>query len=225
MEKKIKALIFDMDGVLINTEPMHYEMWKRAFANHGLEIEYDKYKGCIGSTHEFLMDLIWKNYGVDFRGNMAIRKEAMEIKKLMIREEGFPAMPGVSQMLQGLHDAGYLLAIASSSPVNYIEMAMQYLGVKDYFAVINSGENVQHSKPAPDIYLNTAEKLKVKPEQCVVLEDSTNGSLSATSAGMLCVGFYNPDSGEQDLSRTCVVIDDLKQYTGSFIQNLERKYL
>ena len=224
-ERKIKALIFDMDGVLINTEPMHYRMWKKTFEQHGVEIEYDIYKACIGTTHEFLRDLIRDNYGADFRGNSSIKKEAMAIKKQMISEEGFPKIKGVPEMLKAFYDAGYLLAIASSSPVDYIELAMKYLGVKDYFTVINSGEYVAHSKPAPDIYLNTAQKLGVKPEQCVVLEDSTNGCISATSAGMLCVGFLNPDSGTQDLSRACKVITDMSQYTDELVCSLEKNYL
>ncbi len=218
--RNIKAILFDMDGVLINTEPLHYRMWKEVFHRRGVEIDYNGYKGCIGTTHDFLMELILKNYGVDFRGDEKLRDEAMAVKKRLIAKEGFPEMPGVKEMLQGVYEAGYLLAIASSSPVSFIELAVDYIGVKQYFHVINSGDNVAHSKPAPDIYLDTAKKLNVEPKDCIVLEDSTNGIASAVAAGMTCVGLYNADSGEQNLEKAKVVIQGLREFTPELIWEL-----
>lgn len=217
---QFRAVLFDMDGVLINTEPLHFRMWREVFHNRGVEIDYDGYKDCIGATEEFLRELIWKNYGADFRKDETLKEEAMVIKKRLIAEEGFPKMPGVEEMLKNLYEAGFLLAIASSSSVSFIELAMDYIGVKQYFHVINSGENVAHSKPAPDIYLNTAERLGVKPEECVVLEDSENGSIAAVSAGMVCVGLANPDSGNQNLERAKVVIRGLGEFTPKLIGRL-----
>lgn len=219
--RNIRAILFDMDGVLINTEPLHYRMWKKVFHGRGLEIDYEGYKDCIGATQDFLIDLILRNYGVDFHGDeKRLKSEAMAAKKQMIEEEGFPEMPGVEKMLQRLYEQGYLLAIASSSPVSFIALAMDYLGVKQYFHLINSGDNVARSKPAPDIYLDTAKRLGVKPEECVVLEDSTNGVTSAVAAGMLCVGLYNQDSGVQDLEKAAVVIGGLDEFTPELIAGL-----
>lgn len=221
--RRIKAVLFDMDGVLINTEPLHYRMWKETFAGRGLEIDYDGYKGCIGTTVAFLMDLILKEYGRDFREDKELLKEAAAIKERMIQEEGFPEMPGMQEMLQKLYDAGFLLAIASSSPYAIIEAAMEYIGVRHYFTLLNSGESVAHSKPAPDIYLDTAKKLGVAPKECVVLEDSTNGTIAAVSAKMLCVGLDNPDSGVQNLERAKTVIRKLREFTPELIWHLEEK--
>lgn len=216
----IKAVLFDMDGVLINTEPLHYRMWKEAFRNRGLEISYDVYKGCIGATDAFLMDLILDNYGRDFRGDEKLLEDWRTIEKRMLEEEGFPEMSGVREMLSGLYEAGFLLAVASSSPLARIEAAMDYLGVKQYFSLLNTAENVEHSKPAPDIYLDTAEKLGVKPEECVVLEDSANGSVAAASAGTICVGLDNPDSGDQNLECARVIIKSLQEFTPELIRSL-----
>ncbi len=218
--QKFKAVIFDMDGVLINTEPLHYRMWKETFQRRGLEIDYEGYKDCIGATHDFLMNLILKNYGRDFRGDKTIREEAMNIKKQLIAREGFPKMPGVQGMLESLYEAGYLLAIASSSPVSFIELAMDYIGVRQYFYVMNSGDNVAHSKPEPDIYLDTAGRLGIPPSRCIVLEDSENGSIAAAAAGMTCVGLRNPDSGNQNLEKAAVIIDALQQFTPELIESL-----
>lgn len=217
---QIKAVLFDMDGVLINTEPVHYRMWKEAFHNRGLEIDYDVYKGCIGTTDAFLMDLIWDNYGWDFRGDKKILEDIVVIEKRLIDEEGFPEMPGVKEMMHKLHGAGFLLAIASSSPLSRIEAAMDYIGVRQYLSLLNTAENVDHSKPEPDIYLDTAKKLGVLPSECVVLEDSTNGTTAADRAGMICVGLDNPDSGGQNLERAKVVIKSLREFTPELIRGL-----
>jgi len=216
----IRAVLFDMDGVLVNTEPLHYRMWKEAFRGRGLEISYEAYKGCIGTTDAFLMDLIWEHYGRDFRGDKKLLEEQAAIEERMLKEEGFPEMPGVRGMLERLQEAGYLLAIASSSPVSRIEAAMDYIGVRRYFSLLNSGENVARSKPAPDIYLDTAKKLGAAPKECVVLEDSENGSIAAASAGMICVGLDNPDSGAQNLEKAKVIIRSLDEFTPELIRGL-----
>lgn len=217
---RIRAVLFDMDGVLINTEPLHYRMWKETFHNRGLEIDYEIYKDCIGTTDAFLMDLILKNYGRDFRYDPDIPTERKTIEERMLREEGFPEMAGVREMLHRLYEAGYLLAVASSSPLSRIEEAMDYIDAKPFFALLNTAENVARSKPAPDVYLDTAKKLGVSPEECVVLEDSENGSIAADSAGMICVGLQNPDSGEQNLERAKKIIYSLEEFTPELIENL-----
>lgn len=220
---EIKAVLFDMDGVLINTEPLHYRMWKEAFKNRGLEIDYDIYKGCIGATDAFLMELVLQNYGRDFRNDKNLLKERAVIEKRLLQEEGFPEMPGVKEMLRRLHEAGFLLAVASSSPPERIHDAINYIGARQYFSLLNSAENVAHSKPAPDIYLDTAGKLGVTPKECVVLEDSENGSIAAVSAGMLCVGLYNPDSGDQNLENAAVIIRTLQEFTPELIRSLSEE--
>lgn len=217
---RIRAVLFDMDGVLINTEPLHYRMWKETFHNRGLEIDYEIYKDCIGTTDAFLMDLILKNYGRDFRYDPDIPTERKTIEERMLREEGFPEMAGVREMLHRLYETGYLLAVASSSPLSRIEEAMDYIDAKPFFALLNTAENVARSKPAPDVYLDTAKKLGVSPEECVVLEDSENGSIAADSAGMICVGLQNPDSGEQNLERAKKIIYSLEEFTPELIENL-----
>lgn len=221
MVNQIEAIIYDMDGVLINTEPLHFRIWQEIFLKRGLEISYDKYKGCIGATFEYLLDLIVKNYGRDFHSDMPIiRKDFAEIKTRIIKEEGFPRLEGVEDMIHRMRDAGYQLAVASSSPQIYIEGAMKYLGIAECFAVLNSGENVANSKPAPDIFLDTAQKLGVLPQACMVVEDSTNGCYAAKNAKMICLAYQNPDSGEQDLSPASKIISHWSELTPEFMMQM-----
>lgn len=216
----LKAIIFDMDGVLINTEPLHFEMWRQTFQKYGLHIAYDIYKECIGSTADYLFEIIAKNYGRDFQNKKVIRMEAAQIKENMLKTQGFPEIPGVPALIKRLRDAGYLLAVASSSSDKYIRENMRILKIESYFQVLYSGENVKHPKPAPDIFLKVAEKLNVLPEECLVIEDSTNGCNAARNAGMKSLGFYNPDSGNQDLSTAISVIDNWKLLDNEFLNKL-----
>lgn len=196
----IKCIIFDMDGVLINTEPIHYKIWKQVFSERGLIIDYEIYKNCLGSTYRFLMELIYNGYGRDFREDPTIIERFCEIKDQVIRTEGIPALPGVQETVRTLRQKGYKLAVASSSPQTYIDISIQNLGISSCFDLLFSTESVKNPKPAPDVFLAVAENLQMKPEECLVVEDSCNGTRAAKAAGMYCAGFANPDSGNQDIS-------------------------
>lgn len=196
----IKCVLFDMDGVLVNTEPLHFDLWKKVFRERDIDLEYDKYKGCIGSTNDFLMNLIYENYGLDFRDDPSLVIRFKEMKDELIRQGGIPAVEGAPEIIRALHEKGYRLAVASSSPQMYIDICIKNLGVADCFELLFSAERVPNPKPAPDVFLAVARRLGAAPEDCLVVEDSRNGSLAAKAAGMTCMGFANPDSGNQDLS-------------------------
>ncbi len=203
----IKCLFFDMDGVLVNTEPLHFEIWKQVFLSQGLEIDYEHYKGCIGSNANRLFTLISEGYGRDFHGNEKILEQYARQKDVYIKRHGVPEIPGAAETVRKLWAKGYRLAVVSSSPQKYIEMIIRKLGVTDCFEAFFSGDRIARPKPAPDVYLAAAEAFHVHPEECAVIEDSENGCLAAKAAGMICYGFYNPDSGRQDLSAADRVFD------------------
>ena len=195
-----RVLLFDMDGVLLNSESLHFRIWTQIFAERGLAIDFDHYKGCIGSTVAHLMELIYQGYGVDFRGDDSLRVRFAQLKEEYIHTHGVPAVEGAVETIRTLYTQGYRMAVASSSPQHYIELCTDTMGIGNCFELRFSGERVRRPKPAPDIFLAVAEELQVSPAQCVVIEDSFNGSRAAKAAGMVCLGFANPDSGTQDLS-------------------------
>lgn len=214
----LKAVIFDMDGTLINSEPFHFEAWSMAMAKRGITLEYDKYKACIGSTIDFLMGLFHKYYGIA-KDDYSVRDDMSAIKKQLIKERGYvPLIAGVREMLKNLHEAGYLLAVASSSPEAYIKEVMHAHGVAPYFTLLCSGESVKHPKPAPDVFLKAARELGVAPEECLVVEDSMNGCLAAKAANMACLGFHNPDSGVQDLSTAVMIVEGFEEVDAAFAE-------
>lgn len=184
----------------MDTEPLHYRVWKQVFAERGLKIEYDVYKPCIGSTADYLHTLIDGAYHTHFRGDESLNIRFKEIKQEILRKEGITAISGVRDTLEKLRAKGYPMAVASSSPQELIEWVAKLASLDTYFDLLYSGERVKNPKPAPDVFLKTAEKMHVQPSECLVIEDSANGTRAAKAAGMTCFAFYNPGSGEQKLS-------------------------
>lgn len=208
----IKCIFFDMDGVIANSEPMHWAVWKQVFAEYGVDVEYEVYKGCIGSNASFLLNLIYEGYGKDLRNIPEIHTRFAEVKVAYMKEHGLPVVAGVQNAVRELKEKGYRLAVVSSSPIDYITQVIENVGLSDCFEKLLSGDQIKNPKPAPDVYLMAAEAFGVTPEECAVIEDSHNGSKAAKAAGMTCYGYYNPDSGNQDLSITDLVFDDFGKF-------------
>ena len=216
----LKGIIFDMDGVLINSEPFHYQVWKEALKKRGINLDYEIYKPCIGSTVQVLMQILHEHYGVDEKDD-SLPLEVKNLKQEMIEKQGYPPLiPYVKDMLERFHEAGYQMAVASSSPQAYIENVTSYWGISPYFQVLVSGEHVEHSKPAPDIFLKTADILGLLPEECLVIEDSENGCRAAKAAGMTCMAYYNPDSGKQNLQTASVVVEGFEEIDAIFANKI-----
>jgi HAD superfamily hydrolase (TIGR01509 family) len=206
-----KVILFDMDGVLVNTEPLHYQLWKQVFAERGLDIAFEVYKGCIGANGKRLMELVLEHYGVDYRNDAAIFARYYQLKEENLRYGDIPRIEGVTETLTELQRRGYRMAVASSSTQDYIELCTDRAGIGHFFDVRFSAQWVKNTKPAPDVFLAAAEKMNAAPEDCVVVEDSTNGTLAAKAAGMRCIGFANPDSAGQCLDAADVRIHHFRE--------------
>ena len=201
-----RFIIFDMDGVLINSETIHYQLWKEILAQQGALIDMDIYRGCVGTGDDVLLELVWRHCRVDLRGRTDLSELFEQNKRHYIRTNGIPSIPGTAETLTELEKRGYRMAVASASPPAYIRLCLEKTGLLPYFDVLFSGEEVERTKPAPDVFLAAAAAMGAKPEACTVVEDSQNGTLAAKAAGMRCIGFVNPDSGDQDLSAADTLI-------------------
>ena len=209
-----------MDGVLINSEPFHYRVWKETLKERGVDLDYDIYKDCIGSTMGFLMGLLHKHYGISFQDSSLVR-EMRKKKEDLMKKEGYPPLiPYVKELLQKLARQGYRMAVASSSPQLYIEEVTRHWEIGQYFDKLVSGESVEKPKPAPDIFLKAAGELGLRPEECMVVEDSENGCRAARNAGITCMAYYNPDSGKQDLGSAYMVIEGYEEIDSAFMEKV-----
>lgn len=201
-----------MDGVLINSEPQHFRAWHRTFLRElNIDITWDPYKGCVGSTDKVLFDIVKEHYGIDISKNTKLLSEYEEDKKAVEAEEGFPIIEGVRETVKALKDRGFRMAVASSSPQSYIDRCVKTVGIASYFDRLYSGRNSKHPKPAPDTFLDAAALIGADPAECIVVEDSENGVKAAKAAGMYCIGFRNLDSGDQDLSPADTVIETIPE--------------
>lgn len=197
----IRCILFDMDGVLMDSERLHFQLWHKIFADCGVEMDFSHYQECIGSNLDALFAIVRKYYGVD----LSMKRKALEEKFFRTQEEhirrcGVPEIPGVRETVRQLRCRGYRMAVASSSSPAEIRQCVTLLGLEDCFDALCSGTHAAHPKPAPDVFLMAAEALDAPVEECLVIEDSRNGTLAAQAARMCCWGFENPSSGCQDLS-------------------------
>ena len=214
----LKAILFDMDGVLVDSEPIHFKsncITLEKYCNITLEYEY--YKQFIGSTIAYM----WKRVVDDFH---IVEYTADDLLKLndavlqeLVEKYGYPPIPGAAECVREWKQPGYLLAVGSSSKREKILQNIKRLGIADCFDRIVSGMELEHPKPSPDIFLEAAKLLEVKPEECLVIEDSGNGVKAAVSAGMACLGFLNPNSGEQDLSGADYLFESFSSLDESFL--------
>ena len=211
------AVIFDMDGVLVNSEPYHLKVEKLIFEKTGIEIT-DKE---TGSFVGLAMDKMWEKIREKHRIEQSV-KELVEEDTLFrvsyFRSLGtVPPIRGVAELASSILEAGLKTAVASSSHPDLIRVILESSGLSRFFPVRLSGFQVDNGKPEPDIFIRTAEILGIGCESCVVIEDSFNGVTAAKRAGMKCIGFRNPDSGNQDLSAADMVIESFSEIGPSLI--------
>ena len=208
----IKAVIFDMDGVIIDSEPLHYKVFMDyTKSKFGLTISDKEYSQFIGTTNHYMYSTLMEKYQI--AGDLSALIAEYEEKCLQYLQSSSTEKPihGVDVLVKNLHQNKLKLALASSSPKKGINMVLEMFDMKQYFDVLVSGQEVANSKPAPDIFLQAAELLNIHPEECLVFEDSQNGVAAAKAAGMQCIAYYNPNSGNQDLSRADKIIESFTE--------------
>ena len=179
----IRAVIFDMDGLLFDTENLFLRYAHETEKEIGYTIPHHLCIETIGRTVEDTRRIFLENLGRDFPVE-SFFKLTNEMVYDHIGRHGIPVKPGAEDLLKELKHLCLKTILASSSPYWMIDKNLTAAGLKSYFDLIVSGEEVEHGKPAPDIFLLAAERGEVSPDDCMVLEDSNNGVLSAIAAGM-----------------------------------------
>lgn len=194
-----RFFIFDMDGVLVDSEPVHKKILQEVFARLGLSLPAPYHDSLTGMAPVPLWEKIAHDYQLSQSPEALLALHKNIFFELMPQYE-ISEVPGATDLVKRLYHKGFPLAIASSSPPELIALFTEKLQIRSYFAQVVSGATLKRSKPFPDIFLRAAELLGASPAQCIVIEDSHNGVLAAKRAGMYCIGLQNPHSGTQDLS-------------------------
>ncbi|MEW6617725.1 MAG: HAD family phosphatase [Patescibacteria group bacterium] len=207
----MKAVIFDMDGVLILSEKMHEFLYRKTLQHFGYTLtkqEYNTFFAGRGTLDGFEACFHAKNIPLgDIERYITLYRQ---LKRDIIHhhlKEHITLREGTSVLLTDLAKK-YKLAIATSTIKEFTENLVDAFGFKEYFSVIVCGADVKKGKPDPEIFLKAAEKLLVSPKDCVVIEDAENGVLAAKNAGMVCVALYD---AERDLTKADYIVKDFSE--------------
>ena len=210
--RDIAAVVFDLDGVLVDSEPLHFRAANRVLERHGHAITEPEYVRFIGLGER----ATWKSWRRHYRlaPSVAELVAAHTAARLAEIDAGVAPIAEATALARRLAAAELPLAIASSSTAAIIDALLAALGVGELFAVRVSGEDgeVTHSKPAPDVYLVAARRLGIAPAQCLAIEDSGPGVAAATAAGMLCVAVPSRWTRHQDFGAADVVLAGLRYF-------------
>ena len=193
MSNNIQAVIWDMDGVILDSADAHLLSWHRMARDEGLAFTDAQFWSTFGRRNDEIIQLLWGPLAPEKMQEIADSKE--RYFRDAVRTTA-TALPGAIELLSELHDAGYPQALASSAPKANIELISEVLGLNRYLDALVSGETVPRGKPAPDIFLKAAATLSMAPGVSLVIEDAVAGVEAAHAAGMRCIAV----AGERDLA-------------------------
>jgi HAD superfamily hydrolase (TIGR01509 family) len=211
---KVRAVVLDMDGVMIDTEPMYQHAWQRACADLGFTLDDEGYAALVGRpTAECEEDLVTR-FGPRFPMSL-FRTHWPALWHALAADRGIPCKPGLEALLSLLEERQVPRAVATSSDAEFTAFSLQQAGLAGRVPVVVTGDQVPRGKPAPDIYLEAARRLGQPPAACVAVEDSDAGVRSASAAGMitLCVPDSRPPSpvASQAAFRVLRSLDDVRE--------------
>lgn len=207
-----KAVIFDMDGVLIDSEPLWKIAEVEAFAKVGLDLTQTDCEETVGLRIDQVVQMWHKRVGWTSKSIQEVEDDIVDILIREIKHQG-RALPGVFNALTQCAEAGLKIGLATSSYHRIIEVVVDRLDIRNYFSVMHSAEHEEHGKPHPAVFLNCAKQLAVQPADCLVIEDSFNGVLAAKSARMKVIAV--PEKSHQTDPRLVIadkILNDLTEF-------------
>ena len=206
------AVIFDMDGVLLDSEPLHYEAVRQILAEQGVDFPLEDYFRYLGTTLTSTWDDLCERYPITMPFEQFEARYNTDVLEQYL--DGAPLIRGASELVQRLSEAGVPIAVASSSHREWVEGALSGAGLREFFAADNqttAGDEVAMGKPSPEIYLTAADKLGLEPAHCIAIEDAPAGVQSASDAGMRVALVRSELTSELNLTSDWQ-IDDLTQF-------------
>lgn len=206
------AVIFDMDGVLVDTFEAHLESWNVVAHEEGTEMTRRQFAETFGRTSREIIAILWPERADDAAAvrDFDDRKEAA-FRQIISRN--FPAMPGAVALLNSLAADGIPMAVGSSGPSANVALVVEKLRAADLLSAMITADDVTRGKPDPQVFLLAAERMGIAPEQCIVVEDAQAGVAAARAAGMHCVGIASTGRTREELAAADLVVDSLSELT------------
>ncbi len=204
----LKAVLFDMDGVIVDTEPLHRKAYFKTFEELGIQVSEGMYTSFTGASTKRVCETLINEFNLSktYEDIAAIKRNYF--KDFFYNDDEFDLIPGVRELIQHYYENGITLILASSATMTTINMVFEKFGLEQYFKGKISGADLKESKPHPEVFLLAAEMAGQPAENCMVIEDSTNGILAAHRAHIFCAAYRSPHSKNQDYTLADTVVSD-----------------
>lgn len=209
-----------MDGVIVDTEPVHHYAYNQHFTQLNIDVSPEMYASFTGNSTKNIFERLKLQFKLSEEVNALVETKRNLFNDAFDSKDDLYLLDGVEDLIKDLHSNGMQLVLASSSATVTINRIFNRFGLNKYFTHIVSGEDFPKSKPHPAIFLKAAELSQTPVENCIVIEDSTNGIMAAKAAGIYCIGYDSFHSKMQDYSLANMVISDFKELSFEKIKSL-----
>lgn len=217
----LKAVIFDMDGVIIDSEPLHRKAYYKMFDTVNVQVSDVLYESFTGQSTYNVCKTICEHFNLtQYTPQDLVNYKRKYYKAIFDANDGLALIDGVFKLIKDYHNSGLTLVLASSASMQSITMIFNHFNLNPYFKAKLSGADLKASKPHPEIFTKAAEASGFDKNECLVIEDSTNGIKAAHAAGIYCIGFDSEHSKNQDYSLANTVISDYNSISFDKIKNI-----
>ncbi|MCC1484582.1 HAD family hydrolase [Winogradskyella immobilis] len=207
----LKAVLFDMDGVVVNTEPLHHKAYYKMFSDVNIEVSQALYESFTGQSTITICRYLVDHFNLKHEPEILVQLKRKHFKYLFENDTSLTLIDGVLERIKDYYNNGLTLVLASSASMPNINRIFERFDLNQYFIAKLSGADLKASKPHPEIFINAAKVSGYKTEECVVIEDSTNGMLASKAAGIFCIGYHGDIKSTQDFSLADYVIKDFSE--------------
>jgi HAD superfamily hydrolase (TIGR01509 family) len=217
----IQTVIFDMDGVIVDTEPVHRYAYYKQFEELNIEVTEGMYTSFTGFSTRNTFQTLKEQFQLEHEVEDLIQRKRSIFNDAFDTKEDLELLEGVRTLIEDLHQNGIQLILASSASKVTIDRVFSRFGLHDFFTHVVSGEDFPKSKPHPAIFEHAASLSVAPKESCIVIEDSTNGVKAAKAAGIFCVGYISEHSKDQNLADADVIINHFKELNATSVKALK----
>ncbi|WP_223034554.1 HAD family hydrolase [Hanstruepera marina] len=207
----LKAVIFDMDGVIVDTEPLHHKAYFKMFDEVTIDVSEELYQSFTGQSTMNICKYLCNHFNLNKSPEELVQIKRKAFTHLFFNDPDLQLIDGVRDLIEDYYSNNLTLILASSASMFTIDNVFSRFELNPYFKAKLSGADLKASKPHPEIFINAAKASGYKKENCIVIEDSTNGIKAAHSAGIYCVGYKSLHSKNQNYSLANKVISDFKE--------------
>ena len=207
----LKAVLFDMDGVIVDTEPLHRKAYHQMFGDVNIEVDSTLYESFTGQSTINICKRLVEHFGLSESPEYLMGLKRKHYKYLFTHDDELALIDGVLDLIKNYHSNDVTLVVASSASMLGINQIFERFDLNQYFSTKFSGADLKQSKPHPEIFIKAAESTRYDKSECMVIEDSTNGIKAAHAASIFCTAFKSLHSSGQDYTLANIIISDFNE--------------